>query len=349
MALIILGTGSDLPQRVVTNDEIEAASSDFNRARAGESLHDWSMARSGVATRHRVEPGEGTTEMAIRAAERALSDSGLTIDDIDLIVLGTLTSDSRLPSTVSTVARALGARAKCIQLETACTGFLDSMMVATSLLTAGPFRTAVVIAVDALSALIDPQKFLCQTVFGDGAAAVVVRDVPGTGYGIEAVRSHTDPTHCDWTWAPGGGTKHPITAEVLEDRSHYLSLDYRSIYGFAVEKMVDATYEILTAIDLTVDDVDWLILHQTGANIIRDTAEQLKIPPERVITCLDHTGNVSGASVGIALDEAHRQGRLSDGDRIAISVVGAGMSWGAMSMVWREPRPRGVGDVRPVL
>ena len=205
-------------------------------------------------------------------------------------------------------------------------------------MTGSGYRTVLVVSVEAMSAVVDPEEFLHQTIFGDGAGAVVIRDEPGSVFGIEAIRTHTDASHCDWTWAPGGGTKHPITAQVLAERSQFLSLDYKAIYRFAVDKMVDATHEVLNAIDLTVDDVDWLIPHQTGTSIIGDTVERLKIAPERVVTCLDHTGNVSGASVAIALDEARRSGQLFDGDRIVLTVVGGGMAWGAVSMRWRQPR-----------
>lgn len=339
MTYVILGTGSDLPPRIVTNDEIEAVSRGYDRVRAGRSLHEWVMERAGVATRHRLSAGEGTTEMSVRAAERAMADAGVTVADVDLVVLGTFTSDRRLPSTVSSVAQALGVTGKCIQLETSCTGFLDSLLVATSLMSAAKYRTAMVITAEAMSAVVDPEAFMYQTIFGDGAAAVILQDLPGTAYGIEALRTHTDAEHCDWTWVPGGGTKHPITTSVLAARSQYVSLDHKAIYRFAVEKMVDATHEVLNAIDCTVDDIDWLIPHQTGANIIADAVEQLKIDPDRVITCLEHTGNVSGASVGIALDEARRQGKLLDGERIVIPVVGGGMAWGAVSLLWRTPRP----------
>lgn len=339
MTYVIMGTGSDLPARVVTNDEIEAVSRGYDRARSGRSLHEWVMERAGVATRHRLSAGEGTTDMAVRAAERAMADAGVTVAEVDLVVLGTFTSDCRLPSTVSSVAQALGVTGKCIQLETSCTGFLDSLLVATSLMGAAQYRTALVISVEAMSAVVDPETFMYQTIFGDGAGAVILQDQPGTAYGIEALRTHTDAEHCDWTWAPGGGTKYPITTSVLAARSQYISLDYKAIYRFAVEKMVDATHEVLNAIDCTVDEIDWLIPHQTGANIIADAAEQLKIDPDRVVTCLDHTGNVSGASVAIALDEARRAGGLRDGERVVITVVGGGMAWGAVSMLWRTPRP----------
>lgn len=337
MTYVILGTGSDLPARVVTNDEIERTTG-YDRERAGVGLHEWVMARAGVASRHRLAPGEGTTDMALRAALRALDDAEVAVEEIDLIVLGTFTSDARLPSTVSQLAARLHSTAKCLQLETACTGFIDGLLVATSLLARGTCHTALVVVTEAMSAIVDDQQFMYQTVFGDGAGAVVVRDLPGSAHGIEAHVTHTDASVCEWTWAPGGGTLHPVTAEVLAERSQYLRMDHRSIYRFAVEKMVDATHEVLNARDLTIDDVDWLVPHQTGSNIIAEVVERLKFPPERVVTSLDHTGNVSGASVVIALDEAQRAGRFATGDRVVVPVVGAGMAWGAISMLWRRPR-----------
>ena len=345
MSYVIMGTGSDLPAGVVSNDDIEAVSHDFDRTRAGQSLHEWVMSRTGVASRHRLSAGEGTTEMAVRASRRALHDAGLSADDIDLIVLATFTSDCMLPSTVSTVARDLGTGARCIQLDTACTGFLDALVVATSLMTSIGYRTALVVSVEAMSAVIDPEEFLYQTIFGDGAGAVVIQDLPGSLFGIEAMRSHTDASRCEWVRVEGGGTKHPITARVLTERTQFLSLAYKEIYRFAVDKMVDATHEVLNALDLTVDDVDWLVPHQTGTSIVGETVERLKLDPEQVITCLDHTGNVSGASTAIALDEARRSGRLADGDRIVLTVVGGGMAWGAVSMRWRQPRLRVVPDL----
>jgi 3-oxoacyl-[acyl-carrier-protein] synthase-3 len=258
------------------------------------------------------------------------------IGEIDLSVLGTVTSDARLPSSVSLLAQALGSQAKCLQLETACTGFVDALLVATSVMTAAGYGTALVIHTEAMSAIVDPQRFMYQSIFGDGAGAVVVRNDPAGRYGIEALRTHTDASVCDWTWAPGGGTKHPVTAEVLASRSQYLSLQYKEIYRFAVDKMVDATHEVLNATHHTVDDIDWLIPHQAGANIIREVVERLKLPAERMFTSVGHTGNVSGASVVIALDEARRAGLLRPGQRIVLPVVGGGMAWGALSLTWSD-------------
>lgn len=336
MSFVIAGTGSDLPERVVTNLDIERDSLDYDRTRTGVSLDEWVQQRSGVVTRHRISSGEGTSDMAVRAAERALATARVQSGDVDLIVLGTFTSDYRLPSSVSLLARELGSRAKCLQLETACTGFIDALLVATSLMASAGYRTALVVHSEAMSALCDPQQFMYQSIFGDGAGAVVVREEPGSPYGIEAIRTHTDAHVCDWTWAPGGGTKNQITGEVLAARSQYLSLQYKTIYGYAVEKMVEATHEVLNASDHTIDDVDWLIPHQAGANIMRDVARRLKVPLERVITAVDHTGNVSGASVVIAMDEARRAGRFGPGERLLLPVVGGGMAWGALSLVWSD-------------
>jgi len=337
MSYVIVGTGSDLPERVVSNDDIERASSDYDRTRTGHSLDEWVLRRAGVSTRHRAAEGEGTSDMAVRAVERALAVADVGVDEVDLIVLGTFTSDARLPSSVSVLAQRLGSSAKCLQLETACTGFVDALLVATALMTAAGYRTAVVVHAEAMSAIVDPEQFMYQTIFGDGAGAVVVRNEPGSPYGIEAMRTHTDASVCDWTWAPGGGTKHPITADVLAARSQYLSLQYKEIYSFAVEKMVDATHEVLNATHHTVEDIDWFIPHQAGMNIIGEVVERLKLSPERLLTSVGHTGNVSGASVVIALDEARRAGLLSSGQRIVLPVVGGGMAWGALSLTWTDP------------
>ena len=202
-------------------------------------------------------------------------------------------------------------------------------------MTARGYRTVLVVSVEAMSAVVDPEEFLYQTIFGDGAGAVVIRDEPGSVYGIEAIRTHTDAAHCDWTWAPGGGTKHPITTQVLAERSQFLSLDYKAIYRFAVDKMVDATHEVLNAIDLTVDDVDWLIPHQTGTNIIGDTVERLKIDAGAGGDLSGPHGQRVGGIGGHRPGRGPTERQLFDGDRIVLTVVGGGMAWGAVSMLWR--------------
>gem|GEM_PF-111109 len=333
MATIIIGTGHDLPASILDNHDLAAACDDFDEARAGVSLDDWVWSRIGVRSRHRVGPGEGTASMATRAARRALAMADLEPADVDLIVLSTFTSDHRLPQTISAVQADLGSTAKCIQLEAACAGFIDSMIVADALLGSGAYRTALVIHSEAMSAVTDPDRFLLNAIFGDGAGAVVVRDDPDSIVGIRAHVTGTDGTKATWLQA-GGGTLSPITVDRIADRSHYMELDYKAVFDFAVAKMVESCRASVAAAGDDLDLVDWVIAHQTGVNIIAAVADELGLPASKFLLTLDHTGNTSGATIPIALDEFNRLGLLEQGDRILLPAVGAGMAWGALYLTW---------------
>ena len=338
MSKVIIGTGSDLPERLVTNDDLEATVDDYDRMRSGSSLHDWVMKRTGVALRHRVAEGEGTSDMAVRAARRALDDAGVAPEELDLIVCSTFTSDYRLPSTTSLVQAQLKTRAKCFQLEAACAGFIDGMITAGALLDALGGRTALVIHTEAVSALMDPRRFLEQTIFGDGAGAVVIREVPGSPFGVKAHCTYTDGSIAHWTWVPGGGTKAPITEQVLADRSQYLRMQSKDIYRLAVTKFAEMSREVVALAGCTLDDVAWFIPHQTGLNIIEDAAKLLGVGMDRFQICIDHTGNASGATIPIALDEANRRGDLLPDQKLVMPTVGGGMAWGALLVVWADTR-----------
>ncbi len=337
MSKVILGTGSYLPEWCIDNDELESMVLDFDRVRSGSSLHEWAMKRAGVAERHRVRSGEGNVHLATNAARRALDNAGLAPEDIDLLVLSTFTSDYRLPSTVSLFQAELGITAKCFQLEAACAGFIDATITASALMDTGRYHRALVVHTEVMSSLTDPERFLEQTVFGDGSGAVVLANLPDSDYGIKASTTHTDGSIAHYTWVPMGGTLAPITAEVLRDRSQYTRLRHKEIYDLAVEKFVEVTREVVALADASIDDIDWWIPHQTGQNIIDDASRGLGIPSERVQVCIDHTGNTSGATVPIALDEANRRGDLAHGSRLVLSAVGGGMAWGALYLVWADP------------
>ncbi len=333
MTTTIIGTGHDLPNDIVTNDDLAALSIDYDADRSGVSLDQWVSNRIGVASRHRAAPGEGTAAMAVRAARRALDMAQIGGEDLDLIVLSTFTSDHRLPQTISTVQAELGSSAKCVQLEAACAGFVDSMVVADALISTGAYRTALVVHTEAMSALIDPELFLLNAIFGDGAGAVVVRDDPSGETGLRAAVTSTDGTKAHWIQA-GGGTLSPIDARCLADRSHFMRLDYKPVFDFAVEKMSEACRTALARTSDGLDDVDWIIAHQTGINITAAVAAELGVPTSKFLMTLDHTGNTSGATIPIALDEHHRQGVLKPGDRVLMPAVGGGMTWGALYVTW---------------
>ena len=337
MAMVITGTGSYLPCRIVDNHELEATTTDFDRARAECTLHDWVAGRIGVHTRHRVAEGEGTAAMATHACRQALDDAELTGADIDLIVLSTFTSDHRLPQSISLVQYELGSTAKCIQIEAACAGFVDGLAVATAVMEQQGYRYALVAHSDVVSAVSDPDLFLMQAIFADGAGAVVVENDPTAPGGVLGVRTWTDGSKSDWLYA-GGGTLSPITPERWVDRSHFLRIDTQAIFGFAVAKMAESLEVVLADSGHGMADVDWVVAHQTGVNITRAVAERVGLADEQFLMTLSHTGNTSGATIPIALDHFNRLGVLGHGDLVALPTVGAGMAWGAALCSWTETR-----------
>lgn len=333
----VIGTGCDLPGRVLDNDDVEVAADDWDRTRAGGSLEDWSVERLGVRRRHRLPADEGTATMATRASRRALADAGIDPAEVDLIVLSTFTSDHRLPQSVSIVQADLGTPAKCIQLEAACAGFLDGLAVAAAVLSATGGRHAVVVHSEAMSAVMDPRRFLLSAIFGDGAGAVVLRhepDQPG-GLGTWCTATSAHEGRSQWLRA-GGGTSSPVTAERLADGGHWMEIEHKQIFPFAVERMAGAIEAVAVHAGMGLAEIDHVVAHQTGRNIAQGVAERTGIPLERFVTTLEHTGNTSGATIPIALDHARRAGLLAAGDRLVLPTVGAGMAWGAAALVWAD-------------
>jgi len=337
-ANVIVGTGSYLPERVITNDEIEAVAADFDRERAGCSLDQWCRRQMGAVRRRRAAPGEGTSDMGTRAAEQALCDARMNARDIDLIVLATVTSDHRMPPTAALVQRDLGTEARFVQLDSACTGFIDALMVADALLGRLGAETALVVGTDALSYYMDPQKFRAQTIFGDGAGAVVLRGGLDGAYGVKAYSTGSSGKDGFMVAIAAGGPKQLITPEVIERHEQYLDLALKVIPPFGIAKMVEATKEVLARAAVTTDDIDWVVPHQASCNIVIETARQLGIPLDKFILNFSDVGNTSAASVPVALDWANRLGCLRDGQHIVMPAVGAGMAWGAAYVVWRDYR-----------
>jgi 3-oxoacyl-[acyl-carrier-protein] synthase III len=335
---VIVGTGSYLPDQVVTNVDIEATALDFDRERAGCTLDDWCRRQMGAVQRRRVAPGQGTSDMATTAAERALEDARITASDLDLIVLSTITSDHRVPPTAALVQRDLGTEARFLQLDSACTGFVDALMVADALLDRLGGDAALVIGSDAMSHYLDPLKFRAQAIFGDGAGAVVLRRGAENGYGVKAYSTGSSGADGFMVAVPAGGTKKPITTDVIARREQYIELALKVIPTYGVAKMVQATREVLARADACVTDIDWVVPHQASCNIVSETASQLGLPLERFILNFSFVGNTSAASVPIALDEANRMGCLRDGQRLVMPAVGAGMAWGAAYVVWQDYR-----------
>ncbi|HET7699875.1 MAG TPA: beta-ketoacyl-ACP synthase 3 [Candidatus Limnocylindria bacterium] len=338
MNKVIVGTGSYLPERVVTNDDIEAVVTDFDRERAKCTLDQWCRKQMGAVQRRRVAPGEGTSDMGTRAALAALADAGMRAADIDLIVMSTITSDHRVPPSAALVQRDLGTPARFIQIDSACTGFVDALMTADGLLDKLGGETALVIGADAMSHHMDPKRFRAQTIFGDGAGAAVIRKTADDRYGVKAYSTGSSGADGFMVAVTAGGTKRPIDEGVLARREQYMELALKVIPPFGVEKMVWAAREALARAGVTSAQLDWVIPHQASFNIVLDTAKALDMPIEKFIINFGLVGNTSAASIPVALDEANRAGCLRDGHKVLMPAVGAGMAWGAAFLVWKDYR-----------
>jgi len=336
---VIVGIGTYLPERIVTNDDLEAMELDYDRAKAGGvGLDEWVRARHGAISRHWAAPGECTSDMATAAARCALGDAGLDPRDVDVIVMATITNDYRLPQAAMMVQANLGSKAKVIQLDSACSGFVDSLLVACGLLDAQGYETALVVGADTLTRLCDPRKFMPLTVFGDGAGAVLLhRQKADNGYGVRTFVTGSDGHLGDYVRVPGGAGKMPLSPEVLGQGLQYLHLMFHEINSWAVDRAAFCIREAVTRAGLTLDDVAWVVPHQASVNILRAVAQRLDVSMEKFVITYPHTGNVSSASIPIALEE----GKFRDGEWLVMPTVGAGMAWGAVTYQWYDYRGHG--------
>ena len=338
MSNVILGTGSYLPERIVTNDDLEAMGLDYDRTRAGNlSLDQWVRSRHGAVSRHWASPGECTSDMAAVAARRALDDARLDQRDVDLIILATLTNDYRLPQAAFTLQAKLGSKAQVIQLDSACSGFVDGLLVASGLLDTRRYETALVVGADTSTRLCDPKVFMPLTIFGDGAAAVVLHHQRlDNGYGIRSFATGSDGHLGEYVWVPGGAGKQPFSQEVLDQRLHYWQFKFSEIHAWGVDRFAFCTLDAVKRAGLTLEDVDWVVPHQASVNILCALARRLELEMTKFVVTYPHTGNLMAASIPVALDQARRDGKLRDGDWLVMPAVGAGMAWGAVTYQWYD-------------
>ncbi len=339
MPRLITGTGSYLPAREVPNAELEAHVKNFDAEKAGSSLDGWLKRRYGIESRHWAADGESTGDMALQASWRALTDAQLAPGDIDLIVMSTATSDAVAPHSVSHVQAELGANnAVFHQLQDACPGFMNALIVADSLMANLGYKRALVVAAEKMTHIVDKADFRMIGLFADGAGAVVLEETNADEkYGFKSFYAGSDGSAGAALRVPAGGTRCPITAERLANGEHYLISDFREVYPFAVRTTQACVEEAVTRAGLTVADVDWCIPHHASANIIQDGLGQAGLAPEQVIMSIDHTGNTSSASVPTALDEAVKAGRFTNEDALVMLALGGGMGWGSTLYRWLDP------------
>jgi len=318
----IVGTGSFLPDNVVTNEDLASLGCDA----------DWIVQRTGIHERRHAPIGMNTSDMAIAAAERCLESSGVKRSEIDLLILATFTPDRLLPATATTVQDRLGLNCGAMDLSAACAGFVYALLTGMQFVATGGSKRALVIGVDTNSRMVDPKDPKTFPLFGDGAGAVIL--APGSPeQGAVSYTLGSEGDGADFLCRPAGGTANPYREEVLKDRSSYLSMDGRAVFKWAVRLVDEVSRQVVEAADLSIDQIDWWLLHQANVRIIDAAVENLEIDREKVIINLDRYGNTSAGTVPIALDETLQAGKIQRGQHLLMSGFGAGLAWG--TTVWR--------------
>ena len=322
---VISGWGMYAPTRVMTNDELSTMV---------ETSDEWIFTRTGIRERRIADPSETTTTLSVHAARDALAVAGVDASAVDLVIVGTCSPDYPLPATAVLVATDLGAtRAAGFDLQAACSGFLYALATGTSFIRSGMYRNVLVIGVEVLSRFINWQDRATCVLFGDGAGAVLLSasDQPG---GLLGADLFSDGTGCEAIIVPGGGSKHPASADTVANKLHYIRMAGSDVYKYATRQMGDSAAAALAAAGLGVDDIDQFVFHQANLRIIRSVEKALGIPEEKVFVNIEKYGNTSAASVPMALVEAVAAGRVKAGDRVLMVAFGAGYTAGAAVVEW---------------
>ncbi len=317
----IAGTGSYLPEKLLTNADLQ---------KIVDTSDEWITERTGMKTRHIASENEAASDMAAEAARRALAAAGCDAGEVGLIIVATVTPDMMFPNTACFVQNLIGAKnAFCMDLEAACSGFLYGVETARQFISSGSVDTAIVIGAEKLSAFTDWEDRATCVLFGDGAGAVVLRGGQGGGRILGSVMG-SDGALTDLLKIPGGGSRFPVSHATIEGRMHYMKMAGREVFKHAVRCMCDAAQNVLAKCGLTKDDIACMIPHQANMRIIQAIAERVDISMDKVFMNLSEVGNISAASVPVALDAAMAEGRLKRGDKVLFVVFGGGFTWGAM-------------------
>ena len=311
----ITGTGSYLPGEPVSNEDL---------VRRGIATSDeWVTSRTGISSRHLATAETGSSDLACKAAERAIEAAGCEAEDIDLIIVATSTPDYIFPSTAALLQSRLGIRngGAAFDVQAVCSGFVYALSIAEKFIRSGSHKRALVVGAEVFSRILDWSDRSTCVLFGDGAGAVVLEASEQPG--VRATALHADGSHHPILCVPGG----VASGQVIGDP--FLRMDGQAVFKFAVKVLGDVAHEVLELADCPVDSVDWLIPHQANIRIIQATAKRLGVPMEKVITTVERHGNTSAASIPLALDLAVRDGRIRPGHRIVLEGVGGGFTWGA--------------------
>lgn len=316
----VIGTGAYVPERVLTNRELEAMV---------DTSDDWITTRTGIRERRVAAANEAASDLATRAAQAALADAKLAAGDIDLVIVATATADMPFPSTACFVMKSLGIPSGVgFDVSAACSGFLYALDAARAMLESGRYKRALVIGAEKMTSLLNWQDRSTCVLFGDGAGAAVLERREGAG-GILSTYLMGDPSQTDLLNVPAGGSRAPVTPEVLASHKNTIHMEGREVFKLAVHKMLSAVENALALAGKKESELALLIPHQANLRIIEAIAERVKLPREKIFVNLQKYGNMSAATTIVALDEARRGGRIGPGDLVELVAFGAGLTWGA--------------------
>jgi 3-oxoacyl-[acyl-carrier-protein] synthase-3 len=321
----IAAVGSYVPSKVLTNGDLE---------KMVNTTDEWITTRTGIKERHLAAKDEYTSDLATRAALKAMQRAGVTADKIDLIIVATITPDMPFPSTACLVQQKIGAvRAAAFDLEAACSGFIYALEIAQQFIMSRTYDTVLVIGAEKLSSIVDWQDRNTCVLFGDGAGAAILRNRPNA-HGLLTAVMGADGTKSDLLFMAGGGSRCPASAESVAGRLHYLQMEGKETFKNAVQAMQTAAQEAMRRCEIDISRIKCIIPHQANLRIIDAVGKRLGAKPDQIFVNVHKYGNTSAASVAIALDEAVQTGRVRHGDLILLIVFGAGLTWGAAVIEW---------------
>jgi 3-oxoacyl-[acyl-carrier-protein] synthase-3 len=320
----ILGVGEYLPKKVLTNFDLE---------KMVDTSDEWITTRTGIKERHIAAKNEAASDLAANAASEALKNAQVKAEDIDMIIVASVTPDMQFPSTACFVQANLGAKnAVCFDVSAACAGFIHAVSIASQFIALGTCKQALVIGSEVLSSITDWKDRNTCVLFGDGAGAVVLGEAKSGG--ILSTYLGSDGTKAGLLNIPAGGSKYPVTQKTFDERMHYIKMEGNELFKIAVKRMVEASQKALKAAGLKCSDIDWIIPHQANLRIIDAVAKRLNCENAKVYLNIEKYGNMSSASTATALVEAVNDGKIKKGDIVLLVAFGGGLVWGAIIIKW---------------
>jgi 3-oxoacyl-[acyl-carrier-protein] synthase-3 len=322
----ISALGTYVPPRLLTNADLE---------KMVETSNDWIVERTGIRERHIVDKGVATSDLAFCAAKHALAERGLTPDDLEAIIVATVTPDMFFPSTACLVQHKLGAKGVWgFDLSAACSAFVYALQAGAQFISTGAHKRVMVIGADVMSSIIDYTDRATCVIFGDGAGAVILEPAEDDSLGLIDFLHEVDGSGASALYMPGGGSLHPSTHETVEKKLHYVHQDGQTVFKFAVRKQTELCARLLERNGLKGSDIDAFIPHQANQRIISATADRLGLRPEAVIVNIDRYGNTTAGTIPLAMDTARREGKLKKGSLVLLASVGAGFTVAATLLRW---------------